>query len=59
MRLASDLASGGDRAVVTSDPFQTPTTAARFGSRLAVVNAKFDTGIPPTADQSEVVLVRG
>jgi hypothetical protein len=24
-----------------------------------VVNAKFDTGIPPTADQSEVVLVRG
>ena len=49
----------GDRAVVTSDPFQTPTTAARFGSRLAVVNAKFDTSIPPTADQSEVVLVRG
>jgi hypothetical protein len=35
-----------------------PTTAARFGSRLAVVNAKFDTGIPPTADQYEVVLVR-
>jgi hypothetical protein len=25
-------------------------------SRLAVVNAKFDTGIPPTADQYEVVL---
>jgi hypothetical protein len=34
-----------------------PTTAARFGSRLAVVNAKFDTGIPPTATQFEVVLV--
>ena len=28
------------------------------GSRLAVVNAKFDTGIPPTADQHEVVLVK-
>ena len=25
---------------------------------LAVVNAKFDTGFPPTADQYEVVLVR-
>jgi hypothetical protein len=44
--------------VITSDLFQTPTTAARFGSRLAVVNAKFDTGIPPTADQYEVVLVK-
>ncbi len=32
-------------------------TAARLGSRLAVVNAKFDTGFPPTADQFEVVLV--
>jgi hypothetical protein len=34
-----------------------PTTAARFGNRLAVVNAKFDTGIPPTAKQFEVILV--
>jgi hypothetical protein len=39
--------------------FQVPTTAARFGSRLAVVNAKFDTGFPPTADQYEVVVVDG
>ena len=38
--------------------FQTPATAARFGRRLAVVNAKFDTGIPPTADQYEIVLVK-
>jgi hypothetical protein len=37
--------------VITTDLFQFPTTAARFGSRLAVVNAKFDTGKPPTADQ--------
>jgi hypothetical protein len=32
-------------AVITSPLFQVPTTAARFGNRLAVVNAKFDTGI--------------
>jgi hypothetical protein len=43
--------------VITSDSFQTPT-AALFGKILAVVNAKFDTGFPPTADQYEVVLVR-
>jgi hypothetical protein len=43
--------------VITGPLFQIPTTAARFGRRLAVVNAKFDTGIPPTADQYEVVLV--
>jgi sugar lactone lactonase YvrE len=58
IRLAPDLSSGAVELVITSDLFQTPTTAARFGSRLAVVNAKFDTGIPPTADQYEVVLVR-
>jgi sugar lactone lactonase YvrE len=57
IRLAPDLASGVVERVITSDLFQTPTTAVRFGSRLAVVNAKFDTGIPPTADQYEVVLV--
>jgi hypothetical protein len=43
--------------VITSDLFQVPTTAALFGRRLAVVNAKFDTGIPPTADQYEVIVV--
>jgi sugar lactone lactonase YvrE len=57
IRLAPDLTSGVVEEVITSDLFQVPTTAARFGSRLAVVNAKFDTGIPPTADQYEVILV--
>jgi sugar lactone lactonase YvrE len=57
IRLAPDLASGVVEAVITSPLFQVPTTAARFGSRLAVVNAKFDTGIPPRADQYEVILV--
>jgi sugar lactone lactonase YvrE len=57
IRLAPDLTFGVVEEVITSDLFQVPTTAARFGSRLAVVNAKFDTGIPPTADQYEVILV--
>jgi hypothetical protein len=43
--------------IITSDLFQTPTTVAIHGSRLVAVNAKFDTGIPPTADQYEVVIV--
>jgi hypothetical protein len=59
IRLRRHLTSGVVEKVITSDLFQTPSTAARFGSRLAVVNAKFDTGIPPTAKQYEVVLVRG
>jgi sugar lactone lactonase YvrE len=57
IRLRPDLTSGVVEEVITSDLFQTPTTAARFGSQLAVVNAKFDTGFPPTAKQFEVVLV--
>jgi sugar lactone lactonase YvrE len=59
IRLSPHLSSGVVEKVITSDLFQFPTTAARFGRRLAVVNAKFDTGIPPTADQYEVVLVHG
>ena len=57
--LNDDLTAGTVEKIITSDLFQIPTTAARFGNRLAVVNAKFDTGIPPTADQYEVVLVNG
>jgi sugar lactone lactonase YvrE len=58
IRLRPDLSSGVVEEVITSPLFQVPTTAARFGRRLAVVNAKFDTGIPPTADQYEIVLVK-
>jgi hypothetical protein len=43
---------------ITSPLFEYPTTIARFGSRLAVANAKFDTGFPPTAKQFEVNVVR-
>jgi hypothetical protein len=57
VRLSGDLTSGSVKEVITSDLFQVPTTAIRYDGRLAVVNAKFDTGIPPTAAQYEVVLV--
>jgi hypothetical protein len=56
--LAPDLRSGEVEAVIASDRFQVPTTAARFGHRLAVVNSRFDTGVPPTATRFEVVVVR-
>jgi sugar lactone lactonase YvrE len=57
--LSPDLASGTVESVITNPLFQIPTTVARHGSRLAVVNAKFDTGIPPTASEFEVVIVDG
>jgi sugar lactone lactonase YvrE len=57
VQLSPHLTSGAIEEVITSDLFQVPATAARFGSRLAVVNAKFDTGFPPTADEWEVVVV--
>lgn len=56
-QLSGDLSSGSVVKTITSDDFQTPTTVARFGDRLAAVNAKFDTGLPPTADEYEVVVV--
>ena len=55
--LRPNLRSGTVTEVITSDLFQIPTTVARFGDRLAAVNAKFDTGNPPTADRYEVVVV--
>jgi sugar lactone lactonase YvrE len=55
--LSADLTTGVVTDEITSDLFQVPATAARHGRRLAVVNAKFDTGIPPTADTYNVVIV--
>lgn len=57
-KLTPDLSSGTLEKVITSGLFQIPTTAALFGDTLAVVNAKFDTGIPPTATEFEVVLTK-
>jgi sugar lactone lactonase YvrE len=52
-----DLTDAVVEEVITSDLFQTPSTIAIHGNQLAAVNAKFDTGFPPTADEYEVVLV--
>ena len=59
LRLNPDLSSATVERIITSPLFQIPTTIARDGSRLAVVNAKFDTGFPPTAKSFEVVIVDG
>jgi hypothetical protein len=56
IRLRPDLSAGAVEQVITSDLFEVPTTAARLGSRLAVVNSKLHT-IPPTAEQYEVIVV--
>jgi hypothetical protein len=58
INLGPDLSSGFVEAVVTSPDFEVPTTAAAFGDRLVTVNAKYDTGFPPTAKTFEVVTVR-
>jgi sugar lactone lactonase YvrE len=57
IRLGPDLRSGVIEKVITTSLFEVPTTVARHGNSLAVVNAKFDTGIPPTAAQYEAVIV--
>jgi hypothetical protein len=57
IRLRPDLSSGVVEEIINGNLFQTPTMMARFGRRLVAVNAKFDTGFPPTADQYEVVVV--
>src|SRR6185503_1101143 len=46
VELNSDLSSGEIVTTITSPLFRIPTTVARFGSTLCVVNSRFDT--PPT-----------
>jgi hypothetical protein len=57
LRLSRDRSSANVIQTITDPAFEVPTTVARWGNRLAVVNAKFDTGFPPTADTYEVVEV--
>jgi sugar lactone lactonase YvrE len=57
-QLSPDLSSVTLKKVITNPAFEIPTTAARQGNRIAVVNAKFDTGFPPTATSFEVVVVQ-
>jgi sugar lactone lactonase YvrE len=56
-KLSGDLRSATLVRRITDPAFKVPTTVARWGHRLATVNAKFDTGFPPTADTFEVVEV--
>jgi sugar lactone lactonase YvrE len=57
LRLSGDLSSATIVRTITDEAFEVPTTVARWGNRLATVNAKFDTGFPPTAATFEVVEV--
>ncbi len=57
IRLSGDLSSGVLEDTITSPLFEVPTTIARHGDQLVVVNAKFDTGFPPKASRYEVVIV--
>ena len=47
VKLSPDLTSGRVVSVITSDLFRVPTTVARHGSTLALVNGRFDLGFPP------------
>jgi sugar lactone lactonase YvrE len=58
LRLSADLSSATVAGVITNPQFEIPTTVARDGNRLVIVNAKFDTGFPPTATSFEVVVIR-
>ncbi len=59
LQLSPDLSSATVEKTITSPLFEVPTTVARYGNRLALVNAKFDTGLPPKATSFEVVIVEG
>ena len=47
VKLQPDLTSGRIVDTIKSDLFRVPTTAARFGSSLYLVNARFDVAPPP------------
>lgn len=55
IHLDSSLASGAIDEIITNPLFRVPTTIARFGNALYVVNARF--GTPPTPD-TEYEIVR-
>lgn len=46
IRLAPDLGSGAVKGRFTDETFDVPTTLARAGNRLAMVNARFETEAP-------------
>jgi sugar lactone lactonase YvrE len=63
--LGQGLTSGAITSVIRSPLFRVPTTVAKHGDRLALVNARFDLGLPPPfgpgappGTDFDVVLVR-
>lgn len=56
VELAPNYASGSVVATITDDAFRIPTTAARFGNALYVVNARFGTTPGPDVEY-EIVRV--
>ena len=57
VRLAPDHSSGEVVSITTNDSFRIPTTVARQGNTLAVVNARFDVAPTPTTEY-EIVTFR-
>jgi hypothetical protein len=47
VKLSPDLTSGRVVDVITSELFRVPTTVARHGRWLALVNGRFDLAFPP------------
>jgi hypothetical protein len=63
--LSPDLSTGTITSVISSPLFRVPTTVAKHGDRLALVNGRFDLGFPPPLGPGaplgtdfDVVLVR-
>jgi hypothetical protein len=45
--LSPDRSSGTITSTISGPLFHVPTTVAAHGDRLALVNARFDLGLPP------------
>jgi hypothetical protein len=56
IELDPGFASGRVVETITSERFRVPTTAARFGSDLYLVNARFDAAFPPFLGGEQVAL---
>lgn len=56
VELEPDLLSGEVTDTITSSLFRVPTTAARFGGSLYLVNARFDEAFPPIFGAPPTVL---
>ncbi|HEX5840341.1 MAG TPA: hypothetical protein VFY26_21055 [Anaerolineales bacterium] len=54
IKLNSDFTAGTIVETITSERFRVPTTIARFGSSLYVVNARFGTPVTPETDYDVV-----